>query len=702
MLVRRVHRILAAIAALLVLTVVSRRALAIPVIEPGREPEIVALFAPYTLGGDVAPGLRLMWIYVETTHIRAVVESPDGAAATLRLDHSSRAPAAGLLGAPSESFVISGEPTGHPALEALARAVRDNDRGGFWRVDAPVGPGHAGPPQGTGILSLDAGAWSTDGILLGVAVLGLLIAMVRRQLQGAPRHVGWALAGVVVGGAALRLLIAPEAALGAWPYSRIIYLSRFIHGSPTLAAVTEALDARVYLTDVIFTSNLVIAALTPLALFAHAHYVLKDHRAALAAAALIAVLPNHIHFSRSEVEFIPSIALSSIAFALVHAALGEPSRPARWAATALLPVLTAAALWTRPLNILLVPLLLASAIVLPSGGRPPPRLRVALVAALITACGVVGVFGNLLPIYGREVNDGLQLGTAWNSVRVLFSPSHNTLINPRITPLGITVLAIAGFLYLWRRGERRHAGFLAGWLGFYFIANSYVMPAEPAMQARYHLHLAPPLVLLAAPALVDIYRQRRWFGVAACVYLAICPLLHLSYERDTAFNDVREFAFVRGARDQIPNGCTILEYTGAGRGDHDARFARIGAVLDRGKLDTRWRVVPAGGPPGPASPGSPGAEPGHDWLRPEARALLASPPECLMIYEGLPCLSEKEPGEPIAPACAALRADPRLERVATERFGSRPYDDNLRRGFGPDLHEISLTLYRVGAVRAAP
>jgi hypothetical protein len=694
------RRILAAALALLVLIGVSRSALAIPVIEPGREPEIVALFAPYALGEDVTPGLRLMWIKVEPTHIRAIVEDAGGPVATLRLDHTSRAPKDGRIGERSESFVLSGEPPGHPVLERLAGAVRGNDRGGFWRVDAPVGPGQSGPPQGPGILTLDAGTWYTDGLVLGVGVLGLLIALVRRQLRDTPRKVGWALAGIVLGGAALRLLLAPEAALGAWPYSRIIYLSTFLHGSPTLGAVTEALGARIHLTDLIFRSNLVIAIFTPLALFAHAHYVLKDHRAALAAAALIAVLPNHIHFSRSEVEFIPSITLSSIAFALVHAALDEPSRTARWAATALLPPLTIAALWTRPLNVLLVPLLLASAIALRPASAPRPR--VAVVVSLIVGCGVAGVFGHLLPIYGREVNDGLRLGTAWNSVIVLFSPSHNTLINPRITPLGITALAIVGFVGLWRRGERRHAGFLAGWLAFYFITNSYVMPTEPAMQARYHLHLAPPLVLLAAPGLVDIYRQRPRLGIAACVYLAACPLLHSSYVRDTAFNDAREFAFVREARDQIPDGCTILEYTGPGVGDHDARFARMGAVLDRGKLDTRWRVVPAGGPLGPPPAEGQPADPGHDPLRPEARALLANPPECLMIYEGLPCLSEKPPGEPTAPACAALRDDPRVERVATERFESRPYDDNLTKGFGPDLREIGLTLYRVGPSRAAP
>jgi hypothetical protein len=665
-----------------------------PVIEGGREAEVVALFAPHKLGDTVAPGWRLMWIRVEADHIEAVAEDAGGEKATLFLHHRDFAPAGATLTA---SFALTRTPEGASAerggaaLEVMARAVAENDRGGFWRA---TGSGVENP--GGGLMK----AWValrkllTDGVVMSALTLALLLALVVRQLRGAPRWVAPALAGVVVGALVVRLLIAHPIALGAWPYSRLTQVFRRMYAGPVLGFVTEALGARLYMTDMVSAANLVFAAATPLAIFAHARYVLKDPAVALASAAIFAALPNHIRFSRSEVEFIPSLLLSSLTFAALHAALSDASRAFRWVCAIALPLLIAASMMTRELNALLVPLsLLVLAQAKGAEGAPPERarrVRAGLAGAVVVAGALAFVF-DLLPRYSRQLSEGLSLQTVGTGLSSLVSVQTNTLLNPWITPPGLTLLAGFGAFLLWRaRATRPHAAFLLAWIGLFYFAHAYVTPSQTAMQARYHLHLGPPVVMLAAPALLELMKRRRAIGVAAAAYLAASPLLHLSFERDIAYNDLREFAFVRGLRDRVEDGCSVLEYTGAGTGDRDARFGRIGAVLDGGAQRSRFNVVAVGAPPG------------GDPLRPEARAILAKPPACLVVYEGLLCFSEKEVGEPIAPACAAVREGLLLTPIAEESFESEVYDSNLAKGFGPDQGVLTLKLYEGGETRARP
>jgi hypothetical protein len=663
-----------------------------PVIEGGREAEVVALFAPHKLGDAIAPGWRLMWIRVEADHIEAVAEDAGGEQATLFLHHRDYAPAGATLTA---SFAVTRTPEGASperggaALEAMLRAVTENDRGGFWRA---TGSGVENP--GGGFMK----AWATirklltDGVVMSALTLALLLALVARQLRGAPRWVGPALAGVVVGALAVRLLIAHPIGLGAWPYSRLAQVFRRMYAGPVLGFISEALGARLYMTDMVSAANVVFAAATPLAIFAHARYVLKDPAVALASAALFAALPNHIRFSRSEVEFIPSLLLSSLTFAALHAALSDASRAFRWLCAIALPLLIAASMMTRELNALLVPLslLVLAQVKEADGARPEAarRVRVGLAGAVVVS-GALTFALDLLPRYSRQLSEGLSLETVWTGLSSLVSVHTNTLINPWITPPGLIVLAGFGAVLLWRAREARpHAAFLLAWIGLFYFAHAYVTPSETAMQARYHLHLGPPVVMLAAPALLELMKRRRAIGIAAAVYLGASPLLHLSFERDINFNDLREFAFVRGQRDRIEDGCSVLEYTGAGTGDRDARFGRIGAMLDAGAQRSRFNVVPIG------------AAPGGDPLRPEARALLAKPPACLVVYEGILCFSEKEVDEPIAPACAAVREGLRLTPIAPiveESFESHVYDSNLAKGFGPAQGVITLRIYRAAA-----
>src|SRR5690606_37030323 len=151
--------------------------------------------------------------------------------------------------------------------------------------------------------------------------------------------------------------------------------------------------------------------------------------------------------------------------------------------------------------LLIVPLLFASALLL-RGDAPRTRLLVAF--AGISLGAAAGFFGYLLPMHADNMREGLHVRTMINGVRAFFDLRLNTLLNPRITPPLFTVLATAGVWVLGRNRLRRHVTLLVGWFAAYFVCHSFVLPTEPAMQARYHLHLAPPLVLLAAPAIVAL------------------------------------------------------------------------------------------------------------------------------------------------------------------------------------------------------
>ena len=667
---RATLRLVLAVAWLVTFVSTAHAQLGRHVIEAGREAEVVALFAPHALGAPITQTWRLAGVSVQRDHILATVEGPEGSRAGLRLDHLDAARG----DVRTRSFALTREgddPQADPALRALEDAVRRNDVRPFWhqreQLDVPE-PLERGAPRR-----------AADGILIALAGLALLITMVVHQLRSAPRWVGPALIGIVLGGGAIRLALSPVTALGVWPYSRILRLAAMIFEGPVLEWLGSAAGARIEYTELVFTLNLVVATLTPLAAYAHAHYVLRDPRAALACAALFAIFPNHIRFSHSEVEFVLSLALSSFALALLHAALVERARALQLLSVLALPVVLYGAIVTRELNVLLVPLCVAAAVAL-RGDAPRGRLVAVLVGVALG--GALGI-AYVLELYPMQVREGTSLGTLLNSVEALFSLRYNTLINPWVTPPGITVLAGLGAWWLWRAGERRHLMFLVGWLAFYFAAHSYVLPSQVEMQARYHLHLATPLLLLAAPAIVRLWDEKRRIAWAVLAYLAASPLIHVGFIRDTAFNDMREYSFLRESRPLLPDGCTILEYQGLY--DHDVRMARMGLVLESSARTVRWTVVPAGAE----------HEGGSDPLRPEVRALLADPPECLVYYEGIQCWAVKDVSEPIAPACAALRDLAPLEELAHTTFESRVYDENLARGFGPDLDRLTLTLYRV-------
>jgi hypothetical protein len=647
-----------------------------PVIAGGRELDILALIRPWTMGQEVAPGWVLAGIGIDATRIRYLLRSADGGERTLVLEFPGRVPDAVET---TKSFALVREPAGTPPpapdpLDVLAAAVARNDSGGFWPA-APPGPslrgeGDAPPPAWDWKRALGAGA--SDGIVILLAALVFVLAHLRRQLRGDPPWVAPGLLGLLVVGAGLRALLPQENLMEAWAYERLAPLAARIYDGPVLRWVNAVAGGNLFLSDVLFTSNYLVAAVTPLVVYAHARYILKDHRRAFAAAALMVVLPEHLRFSRSDVYMIQSLATSSLTFVVLYTALTDGSAAWRAASFAVLPLLCTATYFVRPENIVFVALDLGAIYICTRQiGFLAPRSILAIFC--VSATALIDLALNLLARYGGSLEHGLSLHTLANAVRIFFDLRLNTLVNPWITPPGVALLAVLGAASLWRQGERPRAVFLVAWLGGFFLVHSFVLPYEPAMQARYHMNLITPLVLLAAAAAPAVLSWRPAVRWAAVAYLAAAPLLHRDFITDTDYNEMREFAFLASLRQRIPAGCTVIEYSGLpGDGAQGRQFAsrvsRVSWHLAGGHQEPYWKVVAA------ATVDGDGSTQAGENLSPEAAALLETPPACLVFYEGLTCASLRRDGEERAALCQTMRERLDLEPIAATAFASRLYD----------------------------
>ncbi|PRQ06437.1 hypothetical protein ENSA7_37560 [Enhygromyxa salina] len=673
-----------------------------PVIVPGREAEITALFQPHTAGDELTPGWRLHSFSINVGTISVWIEGPElesqRSYALLTLDHLDHAPPNSRALTGFALKVLDQPPGSEAAVAKLVEAIAANDDGSFWGTNVVYAGEPREYPFGFEIdhmrFTSTVELWLRDGLVFFMFVAVVLIVMAIDTLRGAPSWHRWALPGIILLGAGLRVLLSPAVALAPWPYTRLLVAAGKVFHGPGLAVLHPD---PVWLSDAITGTELAFSLLAPLAIFAHVRYLLDDHRAAIVAALVVAILPLHLRFSHADAGFIASITISSTAFALVHQATRGKSKLGGWIAIALVGFPIAVVYQLRPLNILYCPLLLATVFV-DQGVRTdkqkatPARTVATFLVILLVTFGL-GV-PQLLEGFGDQVNEGMSLRTVSSAFDVLVNPRLNALLNPVFSPPGLTLLAAWGAIDLWRRGRRRLFAFVVGWLLAFLFAHAYVIPDSMYMQARYHLHLIVPYMLLVACGAdaglrwLDGARERKsWLSGrryqlvrgAALAYVLASPLIHLHGIRNVALNDVQEWIFVHSVREQIPDQCTVIEYTGISAGP---RFARVGTWIENGVQRERYDVVEILQP-----------KPGEPELPEHVRALLEDPPECLYWYEGLPCFAYKDVGEDKAPICHAIEGFVVLEEVAATRFESRPYDENLAAGLG-EIDQIELRLFR--------
>jgi len=501
-----------------------------------------------------------------------------------------------------------------------------------------------------------------DGVVLILGAVILVVLVIRRQLLASPRWVGWTLAGIVAAGAVIRALISCNVQMeGVWANARVPLLADLVFGGAILGAISY--HTPIYLTEVIFATNLVLAAASPLILFAHAEFLLRDHRCALAAAAILALLPIHIRFSYSDVGLIQSVAGCSFTFVVLYVALTDASRFWRTVGFLVLPVAATAMYRMRQENVVFYVLDLSAIAVV--CGRGTPWRRALLAFGLLSIAAVPAFLGTRA--YPGSDWSQMALGALPGTAVTFLDPVYNTMVNPCITPPVIVALAIAGALRLLRLGERRRCLFLVGWFVCFFAAQSTVRPYTVAMQARYHLQLVTPLVLLAAAAAPSVWALPRSVRAVIVCLVVSAPLLHLGFERDINYYEMREFEFLTALRAHIPTGCTVLEFQPPRHfGDTpDSRVTRVATVLHNGAVETVWQVVPSGR-----------LDPVSDEEEqvPEALQAISNPPACLMVYQGLTCQSHRPLLLPMAESCAALHRELALFPVAESRFRARGYD----------------------------
>jgi hypothetical protein len=650
-----------------------------PVIPPGREPELLALFQPYAFGDELAPGWTLHSMNIEKATVIIWVAGPERAFGKVALDHPDYGPR-DAEPLPSFAWSVAESPPGAElALRNLRERIAANDDGRFWAA-APVADGDLIEDVRTRRVL----AWMSDGLVLALGLSLLLALLLQDSLRDALPWQRWTLLGIVIVGVLLRLWLPIRVSMDPWSYTRVLVVAKLVYAGPLLATVHPG---PLYLSELLHTTSLVLSMLAPLAIYPHARSVLLDSRAALVVAALLAVLPMHLRFSASDTGFMPMITLASLAFAATYSALHEPRRGRAALMLAFVPVLVALLFLLRPLDAIYVPLLLG----LPFIGqgvhehRPRPALmRVALLGLVLLGVTLgVGV-PHLLAEHGHDIDAGLDLETLRSALGVLFSVRFNVLLNPSITPPGLLLLALLGAFDLARRRRVRLLGYLLVWMASFLVVSAYVVPREPLMQARYHLHLVTPFLLLSAVGVDAGLRQlgrargRVLTGLVAA-YLAASPLIHWRFIRDVEFNEMREWLFVHELREQIEPGCVVLEHTGMGT---DSRMERVGAYIEAGVPRQRFTHI------------SLARDDEGQQLSDEALAALTDPPECLYLLQALPCFSAKRDEQPIAPVCHDAIGWLLHEEITRVGFESRVYDENLGAHLG-EFQWIELTLYRL-------
>jgi hypothetical protein len=673
-----------------------------PVIIPGREDEILSLLEPHNLGDELSPGWTLHSFSIEIATIELWIAGPEQAYAKVTLDHPKHAPPRAQETAGFALKIVDRPPGSEAAIDELVATLERNDDGSFWGRKVA----HT-DRQPFGLWSeirdpeaREVWRWASDGIVLLGALTFALVLLVVHKLRGAEPWMKWTLLAIVLTGAALRLGLTPEAPLAPWSYTRFLISARLIYEGPLLG---ELHPEPVWMTDTILHSTLALSLLAPLSVYVHARYLLSDHRAALIVAGVLAFLPLHLRFSHSDAAFIPSITVSSFVFTLIHVAMREPNKWLGWLAVAVIGFPLALVYQVRPLNIMYFPLLIGTMFVNCGVYEDKPRVdrwRTGIVCVILTAVTFLGGVPWLLASYADKVGEGLQLHTLVLAAQVMFHPTMNALLNPVFTPPGLTLLALLGVVDLRRRGKGPLVWFLVLWLLGFLVAHAYFIPQSPYMQARYHLHLIVPFMLLAAcgaeAALRWLASQRErhaWLAgrryqaaIAALVaYVVASPLIHLHAVRYVEFNEVQEWRFVHSLRDEIPPECSVIEYVGFGA---SPRLPRVGSYTEGGALKTSWRVLSI-----PLDSHEANLTQHEVELPEDVRAALEDPPECLYWYEGLLCYGFKPPGLDKAPGCALIESFVDLEEVAATSFASVPYDEILAGGL-EDADRVELRLYR--------
>ncbi len=248
----------------------------------------------------------------------------------------------------------------------------------------------------------------------------------------------------------------------------------------------------------------VIGAMLACALLVVLARMFFDRRIALLSGLLLATSPFLVKWSQQARGYTLLVSLSVLSTILLVRALDRGSRPA-WALYGL--AFAAVVVWHPIAGAVLVPAQLALA-----AQRRDRLLPHGLLAAVIVlALGGVWT-GQILE---RSTGEGPG-GVDWLTTPSPETAAHTFLDVSGAAGLG-ALLAVAGFVVLWRVGRSGVSAWLAAWAVAPFALALLALPLKPLFLDRYLITAAPAFALLGGVALGSLRVRPRTVCLAVVV-----------------------------------------------------------------------------------------------------------------------------------------------------------------------------------------
>jgi hypothetical protein len=521
----------------------------------------------------------------------------------------------------------------------------------------------AGAPGQRVYTKIDRGAQAAIlflGVVFLVALLAAVVATLRRERA---RDLGL-LAAITLVGIGLRLWLARHLLMGVSEYRRDVpWFWWLLHNNFPVAALFPDGLSRLEMVAIV---NRVLSAILPVLLYVQARLGFPLRRLPHLVALLFALTPIPIAFAASTVEFISSMVASSAMLIFLHRLIVTPER--RRAAFYALAIAVSFVITTdvRPENVcfaLVVPIAFYAHADAAARRRPLNWIALGAVAALAGYFALHLVrHGSTTPAPGTGVR---ALADLFHDVRRslprgLFDT--NNYFKPGMLPPALTALAILGGLRLLAVDARRFL-YLACWFGSIYTAHALITGENFLIRNRYALHTIVPVLFAAAYGLdlliaawarlpaTAVWQRRGALGVALAAVLATTPgaLRIVRFPDD----DVeQEYHFLDELwRRHIPEpGAMVVESYGDGRTSRystdSRRYGVLGARTSGGDMVRLVRSEPT--------------------LRPHDGPIY--------LYEGLPCLWDREGALPQSPYCIEGRRSGDWELVASRAITGEVHD----------------------------
>ena len=239
----------------------------------------------------------------------------------------------------------------------------------------------------------------------------------------------------------------------------------------------------------------------------------------LLAAATMLVLPAVSRYGQDARPYAFSVLLVVALTLRWYGGLGS------WSRRAVFVGLVAVLGLLQPYALLILPVLVLTSLLAPSGDRR----REVVVTTLCAAAGVVLVVPHLLVVADRAVGqpDPAPV-TAANMAEELLRLPVGMLSPPLTVPAAAVTLALlaVGVILWWRRGERRQAVLLATWVALppLVLCGLQLLGWGPGLVARYWTFCLPAIAIGAAVTVKALWSRSRTAAIATCLLVVVLTL----------------------------------------------------------------------------------------------------------------------------------------------------------------------------------